>query len=212
MQKKINFQYRDFNITKYCHKLYEHYGEDYGYSDKLDFAKMSMDELRGFVTVFNQLDYENSIARQTYRVLSEGEEFIYDYTKKKIIQNKLNEEFDRRYNDDIVRLYKFLDKEIIKNEKWRGERRYEVWDYNVSMNSPEFRSFLLAYRLYQKAKNIGAKVSDILDIVQMMHSCFSHYLTFRNMDKKEIKKRVMLAHQAIENPDEGYEEILEFNF
>ena len=212
MQKKINFQYRDFNITKYCRNLYERYGEDYGYSDKLNFAKMSINELRGFVTVFNQLDYENSIARQAYRTLSNGEEFAYNYAKKKVIQDKLNKEFDRRYSDDIVMLYKFLDKEIIKNEKWTGERRYAIWDYNVSMDSPEFRSFLLAYRLYQKAKNIGAKVSDILDIVQMMHSCFSHYLTFRNMDEKEIKKRVMLAHQAVENPEETYEEILKFNF
>ena len=212
MKNNVNFRFRDFNSVAFCKKIYESYGEDYLYSENLSFRNMSMDDLRRYVTVFNQLDYDSSDARQTFRVISGGKDFVYDYDKKTAIQDKLNKEFDKRYNDDIVTLYKFIDQKVLKNEKWLGERRYIVFDYHVDVNyGAEFRTFLLAYRLYNKCQKIGIKISDIIDICKMMSSGSSaSYLYNGELDEHKVSKKVLFAHQMIENPDEDYEEILNF--
>ena len=153
---------------------------------------------------------------------------LIDPQLRNTVKNEINilKQID---NENVMKLYEVIDTqsnlylvleyinginllEIIKNEKWLGERRYTVWSYRLSENESEFQSFLLAYRLYQKSKKLGIDVSGMIEICQMIYSSFSYYLTCGKTDKEETKKRIMFAHQMIENPDESYEEIVEFKF
>jgi len=193
-------KYGEFNVVEFCKKIYESYRKDYLYSDNLSFRNMSMDDLRSYVTVFNQLDYNNSDAKKVYRIMSSGEDYEYDYNKKKKIQDKLNLEFDRRYDDELVMLYKFIDNEVIKPEKWLGERRYAIWDYHIDTSSTEVRAFFAAYRLYMKSKELKIKASDMIDIYQMMSY---HFYGFAKQ-----KDNISIIQSVIENPDERYEEVL----
>jgi len=193
-------KYDEFNVVEFCKKIYEDYGKDYFYSEKLNFQNMSIDDLRSYVTVFNQLDYDNTDAKRVFLIMSGGENYEYDYSKKKKIQDKLNNEFDRRYGDDFVMLYKYIDDKVIKAEKWRGERRYAIWDYHIDSYSSEFESFFLTYKLYMKSKELGIKASDIVTICQMLNT-----RSFYNIVKHENKD---LAQMIIDNPEERYEEIL----
>ena len=204
MNQKINFLFRDFNIIVACKKLYKQYGEEYGYSDKIQFNKMSMNELRSFVTIFTQLDYENSTARQTYKVLTNGKDFVCDYNKKKQIQKKLNREFSRRYSKDFVLLYNFVDSEIIRDEKWLGDIRYTIWSYNLEKSSSEFKSFILAYRIYQYCKREMINVVKFIELYNMANEFSSRYLYNEEDDENDENtknKKIMFAHQMIENPN-----------
>ena len=193
-------KYDEFNVVEFCKKIYENHGKDYLYSDNLSFRNMSIDDQRSYVTVFNQLDYDNSDARKVYRVMSGGEDYEYDYNKKKKIQDKLNLEFDRRYDDELVMLYKFIDNKVIKSEKWLGEKRYAIWDYHIDTYSVEVRAFFAAYRLYMKSKELKIKASDMIDIYQMMSY---HFYGFGKQ-----KDNVSIIQSVIENPNERYEEVL----
>ena len=144
---------KQFDIKKYIMDRFQKFGEDFWKPEK-KLSEMSLDELRSYVTMFNELGYTS------FPVQVE-----IPYEEKAKIRDNLNREFDKRVGKDFLSLYNLYDSTLHKPEKWTGEIRYALLSYKVSGHSySEMSNFYTAYKLLWFAKERNIKVDDIVEM------------------------------------------------
>lgn len=163
---------KQFDTEKYIMDRFQKFGEDFWKPEK-KLSEMSLDELRSYVTMFNELGCSDSMPIKVE----------ISYEEKSKVRDNLNKEFDKRVGKDFLSLYNLYDEHLHKSEKWLGEIRYKLFSYKVSGHSySEMSNFYTAYKLLWFAKERNMKVDDI---VEMFINFF--YPCYWNLDKDETK-------------------------
>ena len=163
---------KQFDTEKYIMDRFQKFGEDFWKPEK-KLSEMSLDELRSYVTMFNELGCSDSMPIKVE----------ISYEEKSKVRDNLNKEFDKRVGKDFLSLYNLYDEHLHKSEKWLGEIRYKLFSYKVSGHSySEMSNFYTAYKLLWFAKERNMKVDDIVE----MFINFS-YPCYWNLDKDETK-------------------------
>lgn len=154
---------KQFDTEKYIMGRFDRFGKDFWKPEK-KFSEMSLNELRSYVTMFNQLHYSSSMPIKV--------EISYEEESK--VRDNLNKEFDKRVGKDFLALYNLYDKHLHEPEKWTGEIRYKFFSYKVEDNGySEMQNFYTAYKLLWFAKERNIKVEDIVEMfIKFSYPCF----------------------------------------
>ena len=163
IRKRVISMRKQFDTEKYIMDRFQKLGEDFWKPEK-KLSEMSLDELRSYVTMFNELDYSDSMPIKVE----------ISYEEKSKVRDNLNKEFDKRVGKDFLSLYNLYDKHLHKPEKWTGEIRYKLFSYIVSGHSySEMSNFYTAYKLLWFAKERNIKVDDIVEMfINFSYPCY----------------------------------------
>ena len=154
---------KQFDTEKYIMDRFQKFGEDFWKPEK-KLSELSLDELRSYVTMFNELDYSSSMPI----------EVEISYEEKSKVRDNLNKEFDKRVGKDFLSLYNLYDKHLHEPEKWTGEIRYKFFSYKVTDNGySEMQNFYTAYKLLWFVKERNMKVDDIVEMfINFSYPCY----------------------------------------
>lgn len=176
MEKQI-----DFDVEKYIWDRYEKFKEDFAKPEK-NFSEMSLEELRSYVTMFNDIGYSKLIPVKPN----------LSYEEKSKIQDLLNAEFDKRVGSDFVKIYNLYDKDLNAPEKWGGDIRYKLLSYKMTGHSyTEMSNFLTTYKVLWFAKERNIKIDDIIDLFNTISKICYWELS------KDVKQDSILKTQII---------------
>lgn len=147
----------------------------YGLTEKCllpekDFKNMTVKELRNYVTFFCMIGYNEYLYK------------LIDYkTKEKIIEN-MNEEFNRRVGEEFVLYYNKIDK-IKNNEKWNGEKRYELLTYTNRKGYMEMSIVKAVKEIIELDKTKTENIIRIIDLSKNLPFWdFGYEKDSRNLD------------------------------
>lgn len=154
---------KQFDTEKYIMDRFQKFGEDFWKPEK-KLSEMSLDELRSYVTMFNQLHYSSSTPVKVK----------ISYEEELKVRDDLNKEFDKRVGKDFLSLYNLYDKHLHEPEKWTGEIRYKFFSYKVTDNGySEMQNFYTAYKLLWFVKERNMKVDDIVEMfINFSYPCY----------------------------------------
>lgn len=163
---------KEFDSEKYIMSRFKKFGEDFWKPEK-KFSEMSLNELRSYVTMFNELNYSDAMPVKVE----------ISYEEKSKVRDSLNKEFDKRVGKEFLSLYNLYDKHIHEPEKWSGEIRYKLFSYKVNdYGYSEMSNFYTAYKLLWFAKERNIKVEDIVEMfIKFSYPCYW------NLDKDQTK-------------------------
>jgi len=128
-----------------------------------ELSKMTLKELRKYVTFFIELDYDSYHGEYSglYKIISYGE--------KKDITEKLNKEFNKRAGDEFVKLYDYLDK-IHNREKWDVEQRFHLMTLT---NRKGFTPLQICKGILEILKVKKLNVDNIIKMLELSRSLLS---------------------------------------
>lgn len=168
---------KQFYTEKYIMDRFDRFGQDFWKPEK-KFSEMTLDDLRAYVTMFNELDYLSSMPIKVETP---------NYDEKSKVIDELNKEFDKRVGKDFLTLYNLYDEHINRPEKWLGDIKYRLFSYKVSGHSYlEMSNFYTAYKLLWFAKERNIKVDDIVE----MFTNFS-YACYWDLDEDQTKDHAL---------------------
>lgn len=154
---------KQFDTEKYIMDRFQKFGEDFWKPEK-KLSEMSLDELRSYVTMFNQLHYSSGMPVKVK----------ISYEEELKVRDDLNKEFDKRVGKDFLSLYNLYDKHLHEPEKWTGEIRYKFFSYKVTDNGySEMQNFYTTYKLLWFVKERNMKVDDIAEMfINFSYPCY----------------------------------------